>query len=334
MKRPSSRPEPRSKTMSRYLCLALWSHFAAAVVLSAPTATITPSPALHPRAATTVGYYSTGFQDGTVLWGTVTVLSEGGMVATSGSLFAVCQANPCNIGTCSAGTFVIGSTTTACGAAQSSTCSSNLLYQDVYDTAPLTNFYCDVVTETGFTMYKVTPTEPVSASARSTSSASSSDNASDPSSASKASSATAASSTGSQSSPLETSGTLPGSAKPKKSTPIGAIVGGVVGGLAVIGAVVVAAIILTRRRRATTPAQPSYTAVPPPQESKPYVGMAVAPPPNKIPEATTYPYAVEVGSTSAPPPQSPQSPVPQYTAYNQQYSAHNGAIEELPAHRM
>lgn len=44
------------------------------------------------------------------------------------------------------------------GAAESVTCSSNLLYQDVYDTAPLTNFYCDAMTETGFVMYKSTPT--------------------------------------------------------------------------------------------------------------------------------------------------------------------------------
>ncbi|KAF9734641.1 hypothetical protein PMIN06_009988 [Paraphaeosphaeria minitans] len=317
-----------------YLSLVAWSRFAAAAVLSAPTARITSPPALYRRAATTVGYYSTGFEDGTVLWGTVTVLSEGGMVATSGSLFAVCQANPCNIGTCSAGTFIIGSTTTACGAAQSSTCSSNLLYQDVYDTTPLTNFYCDAVTETGFTMYKVTPTGPISAPGPSTSSASPSDNESDPSSTSEASSATAPSPTGSPSSPLETSGTLPEIAKPRNSTPIGAIVGGVVGGLAVVGALVVAAILLIRRRRATTPAQPSYTAVPPPQESKPYVGMAVAPPPGKTPEATTYPYAVEVGSTSALPSQSPRSPVPPYTAYDQQHASNNGAFNELPAHRM
>ncbi|KAF2442823.1 hypothetical protein P171DRAFT_445396 [Karstenula rhodostoma CBS 690.94] len=308
-----------------YLSFALWSHFAVAAVLSAPTATITAQPALHRRAATTIGYYSTGSEDGTTLWGTVTIETEGGMVAQSGSLFAVCQADPCQIGICSAGTFTLGSTTTACGAAQSVTCSSNLLYQDVYDTAPLTNFYCDAVTETGFVMYKVTPTGPNSAPARSTSRASSSDNESDFSSASEAPSATAPSSTGTASSPLETSGTPLGSAGSKKSTPIGAIVGGVVGGVAVIGVLVIAAIFLIRRSRATPPAQPSYAAVPPPppQETKPYVGMAVAPPPEKIPEATTYPYAVEVGSTSAP----PQSPVPQYTP-------NNGAITELPAHRM
>lgn len=161
-----------------------------------------------------------------------------------------------------------------------------------------------------------------SAPARSTASARSSDE-SDFSSASEASSAAVPSSTGSPSSPVETSGTPHGSTRAKKSTPIGAIVGGVVGGVAVIGALVVAAIFLIRRSRATPPAQLSYAAVPPPQEAKPYAGMAVAPPPEKMPEGTTYPYAVEVGSISAP----PQSPVPQYTP-------NNGAINELATHRM
>lgn len=43
----------------------------------------------------------------------MTIEREGGMVATSGSQFVVCQSNPCLFGSCSAGTFIIGSTTTA-----------------------------------------------------------------------------------------------------------------------------------------------------------------------------------------------------------------------------
>lgn len=52
--------------MHRYLSFALYSHCAAAAVLSAPTAAITAPAFLHRRAATTVGYYSTGSSDGTV----------------------------------------------------------------------------------------------------------------------------------------------------------------------------------------------------------------------------------------------------------------------------
>ncbi|KAF1965475.1 hypothetical protein BU23DRAFT_604168, partial [Bimuria novae-zelandiae CBS 107.79] len=309
--------------MSKYFSFALWGPCAVAAVLTAPTATITAPASLHKRAVTTVGYYLDGSRDGTTLWGTVTYETEGAMVGTSGSLFALCASNSCDFGSCSGDTYVMRTTAVAwyeirdiltfnavliksdSGSASSLTCSSNLLYSDVFDTTPLTNFFCDTATVTGYVLYEKTPGPtdgPIPTLSSSTSSASS------PSRSTSRRSSPPSSVAPSTSTSIST-GLVPvattGAPEPKKSTPIGAIVGGAIGGFAVIGALVVAAVILIRRGRATPPSQTTY-AMPPQQESKPYVGIAVAPPPEKTPAATTNPYAVEVDSAPAP----SQSPVP------------------------
>ncbi|KAK3209195.1 hypothetical protein GRF29_69g1062981 [Pseudopithomyces chartarum] len=272
--------------MKHYLIAALWATFFAAVVPTTPTATATAPAVLHKREITTVGFFSAGSQDGSTLWGTVTYETEGAMVGTSGSQFALCASNSCAFGSCSAGTYIMSTTVIPCGPASSSTCGSNLLYTDVFDTAPLTNFFCDQATETGFTLYKKTPV-PVSILT-----------------------------------PVSTTEKPPKSAPAKNPTPIGAIVGGTIGGIAVIGALVVAAILLIRRR-GNTPSDQVVKTAPPPQESKPYVGMAIAPQAEKSPQSTANSYPVEVAGSSLP----PQIPAPRY-------SWNNGGLNELPTQRL
>ena len=53
--------------MLYYLIAVPWATFATAAVLTTPTPTVTAPAALYKREITTVGYYSTGSQDGTTL---------------------------------------------------------------------------------------------------------------------------------------------------------------------------------------------------------------------------------------------------------------------------
>lgn len=98
---------------------------------------------------------------------------------------------------------------------------------------------------------------------------------------------------------------------PGKKTPVGAIVGGVVGGLAVIGAIILGVLFFLRRKRnasapATTPVaapgpspptDPTFSGYYPPQEKE-----APVPTNNGQERAEMY--------------SPPQSPTPQYTAYS------------------
>ena len=98
--------------------------------------------------------------------------------------------------------------------------------------------------------------------------------------------------------------------------------GGTIGGIAVIGALVLAAVLLIRRR-GNTPSDQVVKTAPPPQESKPYVGMAIAPQAEKSPQSTANSYPVEVADSSLP----PQIPAPRY-------SWNNGGLNELPTQRL
>jgi hypothetical protein len=107
---------------------------------------------------------------------------------------------------------------------------------------------------------------------------------------------------------------VPGPASPKSNT--GIIVGGVVGGIALIGIIGLVAIFLLRRKRAKTTAHQSAPAVyyPPPQgQTQMLSGL-----PEKVAQPTTAavdPHASTYYGSGSISPATPASPAPQYVAY-------------------
>jgi hypothetical protein len=107
---------------------------------------------------------------------------------------------------------------------------------------------------------------------------------------------------------------VPGPTSPKSNT--GIIVGGVVGGIALIGIIGLVAIFLLRRKRAKTTAHQPAPAVyyPPPQEQSQMLSGL----PEKVAQPTTAavdPHASTYYGSGSMSPATPASPAPQYVAY-------------------
>ncbi|KAH7398448.1 hypothetical protein BKA66DRAFT_203812 [Pyrenochaeta sp. MPI-SDFR-AT-0127] len=300
------------------LLLALFGHRAAAAVLAAPTPAITPAP-LVARAVTTVGFMSIGTARGTTVWDTITITAENLIAATSGSIYRVCDpsiSGGCDFFSCSGSYVVFPTTSIVCEGPR--TCSSYILASDIEDRSPLTNFWCDTVT--GGTIYKTKPggttvRPPTTSPITSTSSSSST-------------------SISTSTSPVPT----PTPAPSKSSPPVGAIVGGVVGGIAVLGAIVVAALFLFRRKRKSPPQptnnqyhqQPQPVAQiynPPmsPMSPQQFYNPAQQTYPEKTAAITNTQVSQYYGDSG------PSSPAPQYTPATMPVPP---TINELPANRM
>ncbi|KAF1937709.1 hypothetical protein EJ02DRAFT_458498 [Clathrospora elynae] len=323
------------------LVLAILGSGVNAAVLTAPTPTITAAP-LVARDVTTVGYISTGTSGGTTLWDTITVNEQNQVIATSGNLWKICAPGSlCDFFSCKNDYAVYPSSSFYCGGSNE-TCSSYVLATDVYDHDPLTNYWCDAATETGGIIYQTTPdgTEDISSAFFTTYTPSV-----------KSLSSSSIRSANSAFIPTST----PGHAR-KKSTPIGAIVGGAIGGIAILGATIFAVFFLLRRKRNRNNAQlqqqqrpdtqyypqqpPQVQQMSPPQVYDPnaqvsYPQGAYAqpsyPPPEKMPavaNAQVNSYYADSGAVS---------PVPQYSPSPMNTGGMGGVpanVNELPAQRM
>ncbi|EOA86913.1 uncharacterized protein SETTUDRAFT_163031 [Exserohilum turcica Et28A] len=222
--------------------------------MSAPPATITTAPLIR-RAVTTIGYISTNEYDGTTFWDTITANDQGNIIATSDNLFQICDVSkPCTFFTCSSDWVVFATTSLFCGGS-SSTCSYWELATDINDKNPLTNYWCDAKTSVGGIIYMKTP-EAVSASTtRTGSSVSSATGTSKSSIAPVTVSFTSASVIASER-VTSISSLGPGLDQTNgkndskgKSTPVGAIAGGVVGGVVVLGAIIFGVWFWLRRKK-------------------------------------------------------------------------------------
>ncbi|KAL1798700.1 hypothetical protein ACET3X_002737 [Alternaria dauci] len=220
------------------LLAILWSSkYVNAAMIRAPTPAVTPAPAataapLAIRDITTIGYISTGMYGSTTLYETITANSEGHVIATSGSLYKICAPESlCEFFSCESEYAVFPTESIFCGG-PSSTCSYWELATDINDPAPLTNYWCDAKSETGGLILMVTPDDDSSTSPNT-----------DPSSD------TLSVSISTTSEPSDTPLPLTPVPDNKKSTPVGAIAGGVVGGVALLAAIVLGVFFLLRRKR-------------------------------------------------------------------------------------
>ncbi|KNG47107.1 hypothetical protein DDE82_007768 [Stemphylium lycopersici] len=229
------------------LLLALLARCSAAAVMSAPSATITAAP-LVKRAVTTIGYISTDEYDGTTLWDTITANEQGNAIATSESLFQICDpAEPCTFFSCS-GDYVMFSTSSLFCGGSSNTCSYWELATDVNDQNPLTNYWCDDITSEGGIIYMTTPTD---ASASATSESNTSEEPVTISFTTPSVVATAPLTSISSRPGFEetNSSNDPNDEDDDSSTPVGAIAGGVVGGVVGLAAIIFGIWFCLRRKK-------------------------------------------------------------------------------------
>ncbi|KAH9882111.1 hypothetical protein J1614_001283 [Plenodomus biglobosus] len=223
------------------------------------------------------------------------------VIQTWGSLYKRCKPlEVCSFFTCNGGykvwleTDTSITTTSSYCETLSSTCSYDILATDVDDTNPATSYWCFSNMYTGSTIYRIAPTAVIPPSTASASLIT-------PSSASP---------------PLE--------APSRSSPPIGPIVGGALGGIALIGATVVAILFLRRRHRqheqlASVSQQysqqhPPLSPQPQPMSPTPYYNSAQGSYHPSDKTVTTndmqvFPLAVQVGVGNG-----PMSPLPQFTS--------------------
>ncbi|EUC50599.1 hypothetical protein COCMIDRAFT_81522 [Bipolaris oryzae ATCC 44560] len=229
------------------LLLALLVQDGAAAIMAAPRAAITPAPVLK-RAVTTIGYISTREYDGTTYWDTITANEQGNAIATSSNLFQICDpAKPCTFFSCSGDYVIMPSSSIFCGG-ESSTCSYWELATDINDKTPLTNYWCDAKTSVGGIIYRTTPEAAATNTAASTTSTRAAPSITFTSATNIATDVTSISSSGPGLGETNDGGSL---TKPKKksSTPIGPIVGGVVGGVAVLAGIIIAIWMILKRKK-------------------------------------------------------------------------------------
>ncbi|KAG9194664.1 hypothetical protein G6011_04699 [Alternaria panax] len=232
--------------LSPLLAVLSCSKYVNAAMIRAPTPAVTPSPAataapLVIRDITTIGYISTGMYGSTTLYETITANNEGHVIATSGSLYKICAPESlCEFFSCESEYAVFPTTSIFCGGS-SSTCSYWELATDINDPAPLTNYWCDAKTETGGVILMVTPDDDSSTSPNT-----------DPSSNTPLFSSFTPASRSATLRSSDIPAALPPSAEAedtKKSTPVGAIAGGVVGGVALLAAIILGVFLLLRRKK-------------------------------------------------------------------------------------
>ncbi|KAF1838111.1 hypothetical protein BDW02DRAFT_576618 [Decorospora gaudefroyi] len=240
------------------LLLVLLGDCATAAVVSAPTSLITPAPVVK-RDVTTVGFVSTDELDGTTYWDTITVNEEDGVIATSSDLFLICPPDTenCEFFICSNDYIVSATGSFYCGG--SSTCSSHVVATDIFDQSPLTNYWCDDNTRTGWTIYETTPEATPNTRASLPTTAKSPTVLVTPT-------ATPTPSTSESPIPLLPTATPP---PEKKSTPVGAIAGGVIGGVAALAAIAFGVFLLLRRKRRNAQSSQAPTMSQPPQQPPP-----------------------------------------------------------------
>lgn len=128
--------------------------------------------------------------------------------------------------------------------------------------------------------------------------------------------------------PTTTTQSIEPTHKPESKTPVGAIIGGVVGGLAVVGVIILGAIFLLRRRRS----QNESEAPPPPIQPEPAVDMTnTKPPVGYDPQSPSVASPVESewrGSSVISPQSTTISPVP-HSELSAAPPGYSGSIHEL-----
>jgi len=218
-----------------------------------PETTAGPSPAvvaelLKRQAQNFIGYYPSNVVGGTTDWDSYTCNAGYTFYSAPGYFKCCSTAGACNIYTGCSGTYLMGPATSfACSSlASGAFCSYDLLFPSPGAITAQSYVWCGTGAETGTNIFRATGTGAAAASSSSTST-------------SKSSSGSSSSS----SSVSFTSGTpLSAISGKKKSSPVGAIVGGIIGGLAVIGLAIAGVLFLCLRKRRNdrNAAQPAAVA--------------------------------------------------------------------------
>lgn len=283
----------------------LFSVFVGATKVSPAEAVITARAVLLRADPTIYGWRSVTVSDGTTIWNANTC-GNGYTFSSSGSLYGCCSI----IGRCSlyydcdtSGYIYWGTTWSYCGIGVVSTCTYNVLLASEGASSSKTAYWCGHVPTTGHTVYEQTPGQvPIN---------------------------TGPTNSHSPSGPLPTAQPTNNDNK-SSSPPVGAIVGGVIGGLAVIGIIVVAVILLRRRKNQPQQPQPQapsmqYQYMPPPapmgmalgaeKNAQPAVGVAPAGVQGTPHQSAYYPSGVPSPLASPPPPVYPVPPA--HPGYNE-----------------
>ncbi|OAL42959.1 hypothetical protein IQ07DRAFT_593478 [Pyrenochaeta sp. DS3sAY3a] len=227
----------------------------------APHPAVTPA-ALLPRDNTqTLGWYSDGQTNGQTIYAPWVFDADSTTYTTSSNWFRRCGVSTtCVMYTgCSNGYMVAASgQSTYCGlagatgGATTNYCSNHVILPTLgASTGSLSWYWCDDAPLTGYTFYASEPAQPTITDANSTPTRSASAPiTSDSSFASPSNTA----------SPSPSTSTTPPPASSGSSTPVGAIAGGVVGGVAALGAIAFAVFFLLRRDKKRKAANQLQTA--------------------------------------------------------------------------